>query len=50
MALPALDLVASHILSAYHATRKRKAVERKPNDPSESQPSSRQAVKPSRRI
>ena len=40
-ARPALDLVASQVLSAYHVTRKRKAVERKPHDPSESQQATR---------
>ena len=40
MARPALDLVASHVLTAYHVTRKRRALERKPPDPSESQQSS----------
>jgi single-stranded DNA-binding protein len=41
MARPALDLVASQVLTAYHVTRKRKALERKPHDPSEPQPSRR---------
>ena len=31
-ARPALDLVASQVLSAYHVMRKRKAIERKPHD------------------
>jgi hypothetical protein len=30
---PALDLVASQVLSAYHVTRKRKALERRPREP-----------------
>ncbi|MDB5271544.1 MAG: hypothetical protein JWP58_4584 [Hymenobacter sp.] len=38
---PALDLVASQVLSAYHVTLKRRALERKPLDPSEPQPSRR---------
>jgi single-stranded DNA-binding protein len=41
IARPALDLVASQVLTAYHVTRKRKALERKPPDPSEPQPASR---------
>lgn len=41
MARPALDLVASLVLTAYHVTRKRKTLERKPPEPSESQPSNR---------
>lgn len=41
IARPALDLVASQVLSAYHVTRKRKALERKPPDPSEPQQASR---------
>ncbi|MDB5929002.1 MAG: hypothetical protein JWR60_709 [Polaromonas sp.] len=38
-ARPALDLVASHVLTAYHVTRKRKALERRPYElqPHESQ-------------
>jgi single-stranded DNA-binding protein len=40
-ARPALDLVASQVLSAYHVTRRRKALERKLHDPSEPQLSSR---------
>jgi single-stranded DNA-binding protein len=32
-ARPALDLVASQVLSAYHVTRKRKALERRPREP-----------------
>jgi single-stranded DNA-binding protein len=31
IARPALDLVASQVLSAYHVTRRRKALERKPH-------------------
>ena len=38
VARPALDLVASQVLTAYHVTRKRKALERKPPDPSEPEP------------
>lgn len=41
IARPALDLVASQVLTAYHVNRKRKALERKPPDPSEPQPASR---------
>ena len=41
VARPALDLVASQVLSAYHVTRKRKALERKPHDQTEPQPPSR---------
>lgn len=43
-ARPALDLVASQVLSAYHVTRKRKALERRPREPHhplESQPFTR---------
>ena len=40
IARPALDLVASQVLSAYHVTRKRKALERKPHDVSEPQQAS----------
>ncbi|MDB5931229.1 MAG: hypothetical protein JWR60_2936 [Polaromonas sp.] len=36
-ARPALDLVASHVLTAYHVTRKRKALERRPRAPHETQ-------------
>ena len=32
-ARPALDLVASQVLSAYHVTRKRKALKRRPREP-----------------
>jgi single-stranded DNA-binding protein len=32
IARPALDLVASQVLTIYHVTRKRKALERKPHD------------------
>jgi single-stranded DNA-binding protein len=32
IARPALELVASQVLSVYHVTRKRKALERKPHD------------------
>jgi hypothetical protein len=32
IARPALDLVASQVLTAYHLTRRRKALERKPHD------------------
>ena len=38
---PTLDLVASQVLSAYHVTRKRKALEpqpREPHPPPESRP------------
>ena len=38
VARPALDLVASQVLSAYHAARKRRAVEPKGPEPSEVQP------------
>lgn len=38
---PALDLMASQVLTAYHVTRRRKALEPKPHDPSESQPPNR---------
>jgi single-stranded DNA-binding protein len=41
MARPALDLVASQVLSAYQVTRKRRAIERKPTDPPEPRPASR---------
>ncbi|CAM3508048.1 single-stranded DNA-binding protein [Polaromonas hydrogenivorans] len=41
IARPALDLVASQVLSAYHVMRKRKAVEGRPPGPSEPQPPSR---------
>jgi len=41
IARPALDLVASQVLTAYHVTRKRKALERKPHDQTEPQPASR---------
>ncbi|MBH2042064.1 MAG: single-stranded DNA-binding protein [Comamonadaceae bacterium] len=41
IARPALDLVASQVLTIYHVTRRRKALERYPHDPSEPQPSSR---------
>jgi single-stranded DNA-binding protein len=34
IARPALDLVASHVLSAYHVTRKRKALESRLHDQS----------------
>ena len=40
-ARPALDLVASQVLSAYHVTRKRRAIERTPPELSESQKTSR---------
>jgi single-stranded DNA-binding protein len=40
IARPALDLVASQVLTAYHVTRKRRTLERKTHEPSESQPSS----------
>lgn len=36
-ARPALDLVASHVLTAYHVTRKRKALERRPCESHEPQ-------------
>ena len=36
----ALDLVASQVLTAYHVTRKRKALERNLPDPSEPQQAS----------
>jgi single-stranded DNA-binding protein len=39
-ARPALDLVASQVLTAYHVARKRKALERKPHDQTEPQPAS----------
>ncbi|WP_029528455.1 single-stranded DNA-binding protein [Polaromonas glacialis] len=38
IARPALDLVASQVLTAYHVTSKRRALERRPHDPSESHP------------
>ncbi|WP_349282506.1 single-stranded DNA-binding protein (plasmid) [Polaromonas hydrogenivorans] len=38
---PALDLVASQVLTAYHVSRKRKALERRPPGPSDSQQASR---------
>ena len=41
IARPALDLVASQVLSAYHVSSKRKALERRPPDRSESQQASR---------
>ena len=41
IARPALDSVASQVLTAYHVTRKRKALERKTHDPSGPQLSSR---------
>ena len=34
-------MVASQVLTAYHVTRKRKALERKPHDPSEPPQASR---------
>lgn len=40
-ARPALDLVASQVLTAYHVSRKRKALERRPPGPSDSQQASR---------
>ena len=40
IARPSLDLVASQVLTAYHVTRKRRALERRPPEPSESKPSS----------
>ncbi|ABM40131.1 hypothetical protein [Polaromonas naphthalenivorans] len=36
-ARPALDLVAGQVLTAYHVSRKRKALERRPPGPSDSQ-------------
>ncbi|CAM3606376.1 single-stranded DNA-binding protein [Polaromonas hydrogenivorans] len=41
IARPALDLVASQVLTAYHVTRKRKALERRQPGPSDSQQVSR---------
>jgi single-stranded DNA-binding protein len=41
IARPALDLVASQVLTAYHVTRKRKALGRQLPNPSESPPPNR---------